>query len=287
MGARPHFLERRCTGGWDRLPIATSVFLVAAVACFYSLEVATQVDDLAYERESPPWYTAWAYAFGHLSASHLWSNMVIFALGGALFEATEGNARLVVVIGASTPIAALGHGVFSGRRVLGASGYVYATLTYQIALLLKNWREMRARPHHEDGWIACRSVASSAPMRLTIALILFIAEIVSSQYTSNVSNGGHLFGALAGIFLGVTVGSNVVIDACELCCPLVGLVGYLALAIVGFATRQYAAGALALVPLPVAIAIAVGEIRAWLRAWKFVVRGTALVLTRRTTGSVA
>ena len=175
-------------------------------------------------------------------------------LEAAAAAATDTNLRLLIVIAAATPISVIGHGLFSDNPVIGASGYVYAVLVYQIALLLKNWREMRTRASHPNARIEWRATYSSSVVRLIFAIVLLVTEIVLSQYTT-VSKGGHLFGALTGLFVGLAVGSNVTItiDVWEILLPWFGVCGLLALLMVGVATNQIAATLFGWIAMPIVI----------------------------------
>lgn len=214
---------------------------------------------------SAQWGTAWSYAFFHADAYHLWSNMVIFLLGGALLEATDTNGRLLVTTLCAIPYSALGHGLVYGNRVgvVGFSGVVYAVLAYQLSLLIKNWQEMRCRLNNPDPYIAFRSCVSSAWVRIAIAIILILSEVGLMQGATNVSHGGHGFGAVSGVLVGLAIGSNVLLDWWELLIPIVGILGHLALALSAFANLQSAVGTYGLLTaVPLAIYSA-KELRRW------------------------
>ena len=268
MRARPHFLQERCADSCNRFPWVTLFLVCTNIIVFYVADDPTRA--LAYRANGSPaqWGTAWSYAFFHVDAYHLWSNMIIFVLGGALLEATDTNGRLLVVSICAVPCSALGHGIVYGDRVgvIGFSGVVYAVLAYQLALLVKNWREMRCRPNNPDPYIACRACVSSAPVRIVIAIILLLGEIGFMQGATNVSRGGHGFGALSGVFVGLAIGSNVLLDWWELVIPVIGMLGQISLSCAGFATRQSAVGMYGLLAsLPIAL-YAAKELRRWTTA---------------------
>lgn len=237
MSQRPHFLQRRCTYTYDRWPWATCAFFIACVCTFYGTDSLQP-----YRRNDPSrWFAPFVYAFFHIDSFHLWSNMIILLFGGVAMEATETTLRVFLTIMISIPLSAAGQGFASDRGVVGASGFVYAILVYQVALVLKNCREMRVRSNHREWYIVLRSVLSSAYTRLAFGILLLIAEIIVSQYSTNVSSAGHALGAVAGLFAGMAIGTNVVIDVAELIIPLVGWCGLFGLVIAALSTSQYAA----------------------------------------------
>eukprot|EP00966_Prymnesium_polylepis_P290436 6709049-Prymnesium_polylepis.1 len=210
MQTRPHFLDKRCTFTVDRWPWVTCSLCISCIAIFYA---GIDSSNFAYKINNPSaWATPFLYAFFHANSSHLWSNMIIFLLAGIAFEATENTWRLFITVMVSTPLAAGGQGFASENGVIGASGFVYAVIVYQLALVLKNFREMRYRPYAKSLYISVRSVISAATTRLIFGLVLLVAEIVSTQYNNNISHGAHALGAASGILLSMAMGSNVVID---------------------------------------------------------------------------
>ncbi len=278
---RKHFLEERCTGGAHRWPWTSTAFSIVAVATHYSMHDKDAAYTYGYRGAMAPWFTPWTYAFIHFDSMHLWSNLLVVLVAGAMLEATDGSARMLIVLVASIPMAAVGHGAFSDRFVVGASGYAYAILTYQIALLLKNWREMRVRAAHPDPWIAWRSYLSSARARLALLVALLVLEVAFSQTTDDLSSGGHLFGALVGVFAGISIASNVTVDVCEFLLPPLGLCGYLALVLAGFATLQVAAASFACIAIPFIGVYTTLELMRWRRKWRVVTRGNIWRIERR------
>lgn len=272
---RKHFLVERCT---CRFPSCTAALLAASVAAFYGAELATPYRSGA--GSTTAWYTAVSYALCHNSEYHLWANASVFAAAGFLLEATEGALRTALAVAVSTPAAAMGHALFTSRGVQGASGYVYGVITYQVGLLLKNWREMRVRPSAR-GFVFVRSVASSAQARLVAATCLLLTEIVAAEYSTNVSHGGHAFGAIAGLLMGLAVGSNVTQDVEELIMPYLGATGLFALAVVGFATTQPACALFIAACLPAVAHAIAQETARWWAAWRVRIGPFGLRIDRR------
>ena len=107
---RPHFLQERCLFTCNRFPWVTAVFFSVNLAIFY--HVSAPLHTVAYRADatSTQWGTTWSYAFFHVDSYHLWSNMIIFFLGGALLEATDTNGRMLLVTLCAIPYSAMGHG---------------------------------------------------------------------------------------------------------------------------------------------------------------------------------
>ena len=162
------------------------------------------------------------------------------------------------------PYSALGHGfVERNRGVVGFSGVIYATLAYQVALLAKNWKEMRCRSHHPSPLIAARACISSAQVRLLVIVFLILSEIALMQRATNVSHGGHGIGAASGMLTGLAIGSNVYLDCWEVVAPVLGVIGHLALSLAGFVTMQVAGATYGLI-LSVPLAVyASKELKRW------------------------
>lgn len=262
---RPHFLQQRCAYSLNRFPWATLSFFVLNVVTFYGASIVPE--QIAYSKgdSGAQWRTVWSYAFFHVDAYHLWSNMVVLLLAGSLLEATDANARMVVTTLCAIPCSAIGHGLVYGIHVpvVGFSGVVYAVLAYQFSLLAKNWKEMRCRPRSEDPFIECRALISSAPIRLCVAIVLVVVEVSLMHNTTGVSHGGHGFGALSGFFVGLAIGSNVYFDWWECVIPLIGIIGHLGLVMAAFASMQVAGGTYGLLlTIPVALFV-VRELNRW------------------------
>lgn len=259
--AHSHFLEERCTWTCDRLPWITMLLLLSNLVCF-SLRPA-DLSSVSYKatESSQQWSTVWTYAFFHVDEYHLLSNMLVFVPAGALLEATDSNARMVIVTLCGIPYAAMGHGLFERTRgVIGFSGVVYAVIVYQLALLSKNWKEMRCRPTHTDPWVTTRAFLSSSQIRLVVFVFLFVAEIILSSRSSTISLGGHIVGGISGLFVGLAIGSNVRLDWWEVLMPLVGVVGHLSLALAGFCSIQVASGTYGLLLTPLLSLFAAKEL---------------------------
>lgn len=252
-----HFLDERCTFSLNRFPFVTLAFFAACAAAHYA-----KVEQAAYSTTAE-WYTPFSYAFFHTDSSHLWNNMVVFIVAGSINELIGGNGRMLTVVLVSIPIAASGHGLFYSNRVVGASGVVYATIVYQLTLVVKNWHEMRIRT--DNGGLLVRSLVSDRRARVAVALVLLVSEIIVSRRSTNISHATHGFGSLAGFALSVAIGVNVRIDCWELVLPCIGTIIYVSLLVVCIGSGQAEAGAFAALPLPLVFFFAGKEVRKWTR----------------------
>ena len=214
FGATP---KEICSNLLRRPPAVTIVYFALCVFFYYFGEREWN-DNNAFvpaRYPDPPeladWYKPLSSMFMHLSETHLWSNVIMLFICGVLLEVTEGSLHVAHVVIGSGVLGAGFHGVFSDARVRGASGAIYGVLWSQISLLALNWREMPGR------WL-----------RLLSALVLFGIElfIYHTQHDERVSYQSHIFGALAGVFICLVSGRNVVFLNFELGFNLLGVLGY-------------------------------------------------------------
>ncbi len=272
-----HFLDARCTYSLNRLPLVTLAIFITNVVFYYQ-----PVTRVSYSTTSPIWYSSLSYAFFHSDASHLWNNMVIFLISGTINESIGGNGRMLVLVLASIPIAASGHGLYHENGVVGASGIVFAVIVYQLTLVLKNWNEMRTRLDHRNFCVALRSMFSDARARVTFAVLLLISEIlVAQQQETNISHATHAFGALSGACLSAAICVNTKLDWWEFAIPWIGVALYVLLVVVAFLSNQKSAGLFSFVPLPFVILYACKETSRWKRTWKISANTRRIGIHRR------
>ena len=224
-----------------RPPVVTLVFFALCFAFYYGGggEGSEWIAGYAYvplERGAERvWYTPVTSIFMHLNLAHLLSNALVLVWAGVLLEVTEGSLHMWnVCIGAGT----LGcgyHGVYADSRVRGASGAIYGVLWSQIGLLALNWSDMPGR------WV-----------RLLIALGLFAAELTLyiAWHDERIAYQAHLFGSLAGIFISLVSGKNVVLYRWELLLNVGGIIGYVGLVAGVCAGAQWAAAGWAALIVP-------------------------------------
>lgn len=217
LGATPREIVRNLI---RTPPLFTVIFVGACIGLYYYDEdaVSTTGASLSYvpgdRADLSYWYTPVTAILMHLSDAHLLSNMVVLLTSGLLLEVTEGSVHLMLVSLASGVIGAGYHGLYSSARVRGASGAIYGILWSQISLLLLNFAEMPGR------WL-----------RTLVALVLLGAEMATYQlqHDDRVSYQAHLFGALAGTFVSLISGRNVVFWRWEILLNVVGAIGYVGL----------------------------------------------------------
>lgn len=270
-----HFLQERCTNRLDRLPLISTIFVVTSILLHKNPD---SVDRVSYGYDENEWYAPIAYAFFHLDADHLYSNVPVLFVSGAIVEATEGNLRCFVLALYSVPFAAVGHAVTQRRvRVVGASGFVYATIAYQFALVFKNWSEMRVRKS-SVWWIQVRSIISAAQTRVLVGILLLISEIIVSQKDSQTSHMAHGFGAVAGVLAGMTIGSNVRQYPSNALVGLMGCILVVLSCLVPVVDGQYLASVYMLACMPWLLYLAALDIEAWFRRWKIVAHSDGITI---------
>ena len=265
-----NFMNERCTCGIDRVPVVTISVFVLQLCVFYSSQPWSSNMWYAYGYRHPEhtnWFSPLTYSVFHIDVFHLWSNMGVFVISGAIIELTEASVRLAVVLLISTPMAAMGHGLVSTAPVVGASGFVYATIAYQLALAFKNWREMRIL-RDSPVFTTFTSIISSVYMRVFVAVLLLVMEFAFSNTVSNTSHGGHALGALAGLTVGIVIGSNVRIDFLEVVLPCIGLLMYIVGAMaIAAASGQILCLVYLIVCFPILIWYVLQEWMQWIATW--------------------
>ena len=220
-----------------KAPVVTACVATLCVALHYSAPV--NLSDLAYDVRSP-WYTSITYAFFHTSGGHLWSNVIVFALAGTMNELIGSSLRALILTCAAIPVSASGQGVYSpDRSVVGLSGVVYAAVLYQLALAVKNFKEMGAERS------LCLRFVSHGITRVCLAASLLASEIaLSFTQGSGVSYASHVFGSTCGVAVSFAIGVNLVQHENEILLPWIGVAMFAALTCVAFVTGQAACGLL-------------------------------------------
>ena len=136
MEERPHFLKERCTYTITRYPWITAILCITSITLHYvdlshvtlsysrdhcgllTMGEDAQVVMAANSELSPSeeedtnclnseyWYTPISYSLAHVSQYHLWQNVIVLAISGAVLELTESNARVLLLFFISAPLAA-------------------------------------------------------------------------------------------------------------------------------------------------------------------------------------
>jgi GlpG protein len=135
------------------------------------------------------------HVFGHASWEHLLGNMMYFLILGPMLEEKYGSGRLVLIIVIASLITGLADVMlFSDRRVLGASGVVFA-------FILLSSITMR-----DSGRI---------PMTFLLVAALFLGQQLLQIFKDdNVSQLSHIIGGVVGSLTGfVLSGRKTAADA--------------------------------------------------------------------------
>ncbi|XP_067014946.2 protein rhomboid isoform X4 [Anabrus simplex] len=148
-------------------------------------------------------YEGWrylTYMFVHAGFFHLIVNLVIQILLGIPLEMVHHWWRVLIIYLGGVLFGSLGTSISDPYvRLVGASGGVYALVTAHLASIVMNWSEMRF-----------------APLQFVFFLIVFASTIGKDIYYRYINDEddrigyeAHLFGALAGFLLGISVLRNL------------------------------------------------------------------------------
>ncbi len=143
---------------------------------------------------SKPW-TIFTYMFLHskFRLFHLLFNMMVLFFFGPILERKIGSYRFLGVYFGAGLIAAVGHMIFSGSPVLGASGAIYGIFAC-LAILEP---EIRVYVYF-------------IPMKITQALVLFAAiDIFFMGSNDMIAHAAHLTGLAFGIYMGLKLKKGV------------------------------------------------------------------------------
>ncbi|MCL7413060.1 MAG: rhomboid family intramembrane serine protease [ANME-2 cluster archaeon] len=139
-----------------------------------------------------PW-TVFTYMFLHGSVGHLFFNMLVLFFFGPILERKIGSYQFLVVYFGAGLLSALGHMVFSGSPVLGASGAIYGIFAC-LALLEP---EIRVYVYF-------------IPMKIAQALVLFAAiDILMIGSNDMIAHAAHLSGLVFGLYMGLKLKKSV------------------------------------------------------------------------------
>jgi len=153
------------------IPVFTGLFLL--------------VPELAALR---PW-TVFTYMFLHGSGRHLFFNMLVLFFFGPTLERKIGSHKFLIVYFGAGLFSALGHMIFSGSPVVGASGAIYGIFAC-LALLEPD----------------IRVYVYFFPMKITQALVLFaLVDILLMGSNDMIAHAAHLSGLLFGLYMGFKI----------------------------------------------------------------------------------
>lgn len=161
-------------------------------------------------------YEAWrylTYLLIHQGYIHLIGNLIFQLLLGLPLEIVHKWWRVLIVYFCGVIAGSLAHSCTDHHVALaGASGGCYALIGAHLASIVVNWAEM----NHE----CCEGnpirFLLSAPVRLTVLLVLAGGDTANAIYRRFISPQGgnigitaHIGGLLAGLFLGIAVMKNI------------------------------------------------------------------------------
>jgi membrane associated rhomboid family serine protease len=139
-----------------------------------------------------PW-TVFTYMFLHGSGGHLFFNMLVLFFFGPILERKIGSHQFLSVYFGAGLLSALGHMVFSGSPVLGASGAIYGIF----ACLAVLEPEIRVYVYF-------------IPMKIAQALVLFAAiDILMMGSNDMIAHAAHLSGLVFGLYMGLKLKKHV------------------------------------------------------------------------------
>lgn len=139
-----------------------------------------------------PW-TVFTYMFLHGGGGHLFFNMLVLFFFGPILERKIGSYRFLTVYFGAGLLSALGHMVFSGSPVLGASGAIYGIFAC-LALLEP---EIRVYVYF-------------FPMKIAQALVLFaVIDILMMGSNDMIAHAAHLSGLVFGLYMGLKLKKGI------------------------------------------------------------------------------
>ncbi|MBA1340816.1 MAG: Rhomboid protease GlpG [ANME-2 cluster archaeon] len=135
-----------------------------------------------------PW-TVFTYMFLHGSSFHLFFNMLVLFFFGPTLERKIGSHKFLIVYFGAGLFSALGHMIFSGSPVVGASGAIYGIFAC-LALLEPD----------------IRVYVYFFPMKITQALVLFaLFDILLMGSNDMIAHAAHLSGLVFGLYMGFKI----------------------------------------------------------------------------------
>jgi rhomboid-related protein 1/2/3 len=136
------------------------------------------------------------YMLIHSSDPHIIFNVIVQIFLGVPLEFVHCWWRVAIVYLSGVIAGSLVQSVVKPcTGIVGASGGVYAIITAHVATIILNWHEMKY-----------------AALQLFVFMILCTSDVFATVFlekNENVSSSAHLFGAFAGILVGIGVLRNL------------------------------------------------------------------------------
>lgn len=134
--------------------------------------------------------------FVHSNVPHLMGNVIIQIGLGIPLELVHNWWRVALVYLSGVLAGSVGQSFFKPHNgLVGASAGVYAVVAAHVATIILNWHEMKY-----------------GALQLFVFLIVCSCNIYTDVFQNpniNVSNGAHLYGAIAGVLIGIGVLRNL------------------------------------------------------------------------------
>ncbi|KAL5012519.1 hypothetical protein ScPMuIL_011070 [Solemya velum] len=161
-------------------------------------------------------HEAWrflSYMFIHQGYLHIVANLIFQMLLGLPLEVVHKYWRVLIIYFCGVVAGSLAHSMTDTHVFLaGASGGCYALIGGHLASVIVNWKEMNYKIC--DGSVV--RFLLSAPVRLSILLLLAGGDTANAVYRRFTESGGtkvgisaHIGGLLAGLLLGIPVLKNI------------------------------------------------------------------------------
>jgi len=140
------------------------------------------------------WLRLFLWPFGHASFDHLFGNLSIILLIGPLLEEKYSSRYLAFGMVLTTIVVGAFQALFSSGGILGASGIVFMMI-----IMTSFTRKPKIDPETEE----IEERKNTIPLTFVIIAILYLGrEIYNGLFiANNISEMGHILGAIVGVFL--------------------------------------------------------------------------------------
>lgn len=123
------------------------------------------------------------YFFGHAGWDHYAGNMLLMLLVGPVVEEKYGSGNLIFMMMTTGIAAGLINCIFFNSGIIGASGIVF------MMIILSAFTNVKK---------------GEIPISLILVAVIYLGrEVLNSLNNDNISQFGHIFGGLAGLFWGI------------------------------------------------------------------------------------
>lgn len=153
----------------------------------------------AFSSGDTPKISLLASNFMHVSAEHLFSNVILLALFGVFLERKIGRLRLVISYFVTGMGGTFVQGYFIHTRVFGASAAAFGFIGMFVALYISDYKRID---------LSClkSSVLSLYPHYLFVVSLLSLAVLLHRVFTSpdiRIGDVAHYWGFAIGVIIGI------------------------------------------------------------------------------------